>query len=182
MPTKYTQAQRDAFAERFKAGWLHFGYGQHGKQIAFAKQYGVRAPSVIGWLKAKNMPSPTNAREFCRDWECDPNWMLFGDGAAPSWYQAAPGRKLFTRERRAGNDVIAAHIAIESLVEAVLRRVPGSAAAFLEDLKQSAEENEFPIVAGLLLNVSGIAEEVQADEAADVQRQQRKRSGGGKTL
>lgn len=76
-------------------------------------------------------------------------------------------RSIFTKERRASDDVLAVQIALESFVAALLPRVPGAASAFLEDARRVAKDRHFSPEQGFLGGLVEIAAEVQnAEEEA----------------
>jgi len=74
-------------------------------------------------------------------------------------------RPIFTSERRAADDVVAVRIGLESLVATVLQRVPGSASAFLDDVRRAAKARHFSPEQGFLAGLVEIAAEVQTAEA-----------------
>jgi len=86
-----------------------------------------------------------------------------GDSPAP----------LITRERRASDDVTALQIAIESLAVALLRRTRGSASGFVSDMDSMCDRRRFSKDHALLGRLSGIAQQVQSDEAAEDRVQRR---------
>lgn len=89
-------------------------------------------------------------------------------GPAP----AAPAR-IFTKERRASDDILAIQIGLESLLMAVLQRVPGAAGAFLADAKKVADGHGFSMNAGHLGQLADIAREVHSEEEAAARVRQR---------
>lgn len=71
---------------------------------------------------------------------------------------------LFTKERRASDDVMALQIAVEGLLVALFQKAPGAATAFLAEVKQTGKELKFSTGAGLLGRLSGIAQRVEKIE------------------
>lgn len=182
---KGKKPDKAAFAKRLDAGMARFGYGQRGGKGQFAKRYGVAAPVVTGWLTARHLPAEATARKMASEFECTSDWFYWGEGSPPKWFLSEEPIMLKpkpTPEQRAGGDVIALQMAVESILEALLNRVPGSASAFLADLKESSEERKFPLDAGELLTLVGIAKSARAAEAADARRRRQRGSGGRKKL
>jgi hypothetical protein len=91
---------------------------------------------------------------------------VYGDEATDS---AVNVGGVFTRERRASDDVLALQIALESLSLAVLQKAPGAAEAFLADVKTMSRALGFSTTAGFLGGVVEIAEKVQRVEAEGAQ-------------
>lgn len=73
-------------------------------------------------------------------------------------------RQMFTKERRASDDALAVQIGLESLAVALLQRVPGSASAFLEDVRRVAKGHRFSLERGFLGALVEIADGVQRAE------------------
>ena len=118
------------------------------------------------------------AREMERNGHIDPLWLdgdHSGEGAQTNG--AVP---LYTPQRRASDDVTAVHIAVESLVLALLRKVPGSAEAFVADLEAMCDERHFGKDHALLGRLFGSARQVQRIEA-EADRVQRRAGLGGRT-
>lgn len=86
---------------------------------------------------------------------------------------ASEPTQLFTKERRASGDVLALQIRLESLLVAVLERIPGAAAAFLSDARKVAKGRRFSTEAGLLGELVDIAEAIRASEEAASRVRQR---------
>jgi hypothetical protein len=86
---------------------------------------------------------------------------------------ASEPAQLFTKERRASGDVLALQIGLESLLVAVLERIPGAAAAFLSDARKVAKGHRFSTEAGFLGELLDIADEVRAEEEAATRARQR---------
>jgi hypothetical protein len=74
--------------------------------------------------------------------------------------------QIFTKERRASNDLLAVQIGLESLLVTALRRTPGAAGMFLDDVQQVAKGYRFSTKVGFLASLVGIAQEVQSEEEA----------------
>lgn len=80
--------------------------------------------------------------------------------------------KLFTKERRADDHVVALQLAFESLLKVVLQRTRGSAAEFLAESEENARAYRFSDTQGFLGRAAGIAIEVRDIEAAEAQAPQ----------
>lgn len=82
--------------------------------------------------------------------------------------RASAPRQLFTRERYAEGDAIALQIGVQGLLTALLRRVPGSSAAFVEYVEDAAKERGFGLEKGFLTRLVRNAKAVRrTEEAAD---------------
>lgn len=86
--------------------------------------------------------------------------------------------QFIPRERRASDDVTALQIAVESLCVALLRRVPGAAAAFLADTSALAERKNFSDEHGELGILVKIAQQAQSN--AEVEPQVLRRADSGR--
>jgi hypothetical protein len=86
---------------------------------------------------------------------------------------SAEPAQIFTKERRASDDVLAVQIGLESLLLAVFRRTPGAAGAFLADVNPIAEGHGFSTKAGFLGSLVDIAKEVHSEEEAAARARQR---------
>lgn len=87
-------------------------------------------------------------------------------------------RQIFTKERRASDDVVALQLGMQALVTTVLNRLPGTAEPFLDLLNSASEELSFSTKTGLLASLVGIADEARHAEEVVNQALQRARSGG----
>lgn len=112
--------------------------------------------------------SKDGANKAGRVYECDPLAIL--DGPLPQTPIAQP---IFTKERRASDDVTALQVGLESLIVAVMQRAPGSAKAFLDDVHRIAKEAHFSIEQGFLGGLVEIARGVQSAEEVAAQALQR---------
>jgi hypothetical protein len=83
--------------------------------------------------------------------------------------QASKVRPIFTKERRGEDDVRALQVVVEGLVVALLRRVPTSALAFLQDIEANARQRNLSMESGLLSRASNSALAVQRSEEAAAQ-------------
>jgi hypothetical protein len=135
-----------------------------------ARSLNISAQTLHNW--EKRGISKAGANEAGRVYRCDPLTILDGPLAQPSEVQP-----IFTKERRASDDVLALQVALESLVVAVLQRTQGSAAAFLEDVERVAEESHFSPEQGFLGGLVEIAREVRSAEEAATQVLRRAGSG-----
>jgi hypothetical protein len=178
MPTESTNDQkkrRKAFAARLDAGMKHAGYGYHGGKTAFAKLFPVKAPVVTEWLAGQYIPEYDKVRLMAEAFECSADWLYTGEGDAPEWMGGVPAKApagIFTKERRASDDVLAVQIGLESLLLAVFQRTPGAAGAFLADVKPIAKGHGFSTKAGFLGSLVDIAKEVHSEEEAAAQARQ----------
>jgi hypothetical protein len=184
MPTDTTDVDKKGFSERLQAGMKAFGFGGRGGGLAFATRYGVKPPVVTAWKQGRHLPEHGKVRQMAKDWDCAFDWLYYGEGQAPTWFRTTSAEKpaRFTRERREVNDVTAVQMAVESILETILNKVPGSASAFLADLHASSVERKFPLDAGLLLTLVGIAKSARAAEEAADRRRRRRDSGARKKL
>jgi len=133
-----------------------------GTQARIAEELGISAQAIVGWKDTGTIDKsniPALAKHTKRRIE------YFMDASVRDEDSAASAVPIFSRERRANDDVTALQIAIESLATVLLRRVPGAASEFLADLKESGGEN-FSTDYKLLGALSDIAERVRDDEAA----------------
>lgn len=143
----------------------------------------VKPPSVHEWLNGptKTLRGP-NAVCAARELGVNVDWLSTGRGpmrlagdkdAAP----AAPAHPLFTKERRASDDVIALQLAMKALVTTTLNRLPGTAEPFSDLLRFASEGVDFSDDAGLVASLFGIAQEARDAEEVVTQALQRARSG-----
>lgn len=84
-----------------------------------------------------------------------------------------PATGIFTKERRASDDLLAVQIGLESLLLAVLQRAPGAAGAFLSDVKAVAKGHRFSTRVGFLGSLVDIAQRVHSEEEAAARVRQR---------
>lgn len=182
MPTDQSTPNAE-FAQRLRTCMRYFGYEEHGGNKRFADAYGVSGPVVTDWRKGRYMPEYSKIRKMAAEFECSADWLYSGEGSAPAWMskeaEEAPAAKpIFTKERRASDDVLALQIGLESLLVAVLQRTPGAAEAFLADVKPVAKGHGFSMKAGLLGSLVDIAQRVRSEEEAAAQVRQRAGSVG----
>lgn len=151
--------------------WIDDNYD--GKQVRFIAATGINQGELSALLKAKSFGEKKAA-------------TLEAQAGMPKGYlvnaldvaEAAQATGIFTRERRASDDVQALQIALESLAYAVLQRVPGSASAFLADAGYVAKKEHFSTDAGFLGQLGDIARAVQNAEAEAARALRRGDSAG----
>lgn len=139
---------------------------------AFAERYDENIDYVRQILKGKDGGGRNIGDRAARRIEKmlgEPMYSLDADRSAPK-----------DAEQRTGGDVIALQIAVESILSALVSRLPGSASAFLADLAEAAKEREFPTDAGELLTLVGIAKSAQEAEEESALPRRLRDSGGRK--
>lgn len=146
-------------------------------QADLTREIDVTAQAVGKWLRTGQI-----AREhlpgICRYLRCTSDELLgLAPITEPSAEAAAP-TPIFTKERRASDDVLALQIGLESLLLAVLQRTPGVATAFLADVGPVAKGHGFSMKAGLLGSLVDIAQRVRSEEEAAAQVRQHADSAG----
>lgn len=144
----------------------------HGNQRSFCQQAEkdengkpMNPSYVSGVIKGTRSFAESAARNMEERGHIPPRW-LDGDHSEEI-AQSNEATPLYTPERRADDNVTAVHIAVESLVVALLRKVPGSAEAFVADLKAMCDERGFSMNHALLGRLSGSARTVQSIEEAE---------------
>lgn len=155
-------------AERIRAGMAAFGYSARGANKDFADRYiGDRnkSPMVSDWRKGRYLPEADKLQAMAADWSTTFEWLRFGRGAPPAWYggETKP-TPIFTRERRADDDVTAMRLALLAVAETLLRKTPDAADYFRAYLSALARAENFSSRPALLGALDGIAEQVQADQ------------------
>lgn len=141
---------------------------------AIGKDHGDNAPAQVArsinvsdqtlhnW--EKRGVSRDGANKAGRAYGCDPLVILDGPLS-----QANGVQPIFTKERRASDDVMALQVGLESLIVAVMQRAPGSAKAFLDDVHRIAKEAHFSPEHGFLGGLVEIARGVQSAEEVAAQ-------------
>lgn len=163
--------QRAKFA-RERAGFA-------GPQDA-ANAIGCSRTLVISWEEGPAKSFGSYLVAAAKAYKVRSSWLATGegeDGYPWSDEQDFPSG-IFTKERRADDDVLALQIGLESLLTAVLQRTPGAAAAFLQDVGQVAKGHRFSTKAGFLGALVDIANEVHSAEEAEAQARRLAGSAG----
>lgn len=182
MPNPLPTKESEEFGKRLVALLAHAKHVRHGAGEYLHKRYGVSGVTANAWLNGVHKCSAAIARRIAKDHGCTFESLYVGpklvylDGSQPKEADGQPS-PIFTKERRASDDVLALQVALESLVVAVLQRTQGSAAAFLEDVERVAEESHFSPEQGFLGGLVEIASEVRSAEEAATQVLQRAGSG-----
>jgi hypothetical protein len=173
MPNKLTEQEKEAFRQRLLKGMTAHGYDVPGGIKEFAERYANgKSPMVSQWRIGRYMPGPSKLQQIAHDWKCSYEWLRFGNGAPPKWAEGS-AVVAFTPERRADDNVVAVHIALESLAVALLQKTPGASTVFLADLVAICRERKVSPDHGLLGRLSNIAETIQSDEAKFVRGKRR---------
>lgn len=181
MPNPLPTKESRAFGERLVALLAHAKQGRHGAGAYLAERYGVSGVTANAWLDGFHKCSTARARAIAKDHGCTfeslyvgPKLVYLDGSERDATAQPSP---IFTKERRASDDVAALQVGLESLVVAVLQRTQGSAAAFLEDVQRVAKESHFSPDQGFLGGLVEIARGVRSAEEAATQVLQRAGSG-----
>jgi len=143
-----------------------------------AEAVGVSDTAVGKWIKSGKI-ARENIAAICRALGCSSDELL-GLTQIAETPQAAP-TPIFTKERRASDDVVALQLVIESLAVALLPMTQGSAAVFLADAGTAAAGHGFSTEQGFLGKLVGIARAVRDKEEAEGQAQRRGGSVGRTT-
>ncbi len=182
LPMKRGESENRAFGERLRAGMQHAGYSERGAYKRFATLYGVSQPVVSDWRKGRYLPEHPKAKRMAKEFECETDWLYYGEGPAPKWFGTTT--RSIAPTRMTGVDLVAAHnqIALESLLEALVATTRGAAKAFLADVVESAHQRGVDPEEGFLLSLSDIAREAVAREATAALRPKRRSSSASKKL
>lgn len=140
-------------------------------QAELAEATGVSPTAVGKWIRSGKI-GRQNIAAICRFLQCSSDELLGLAPVAPaaSSEGAVP---IFTRERRASDDIEALQIALESLTVALLRSAPDAAKGFRADLEEIASRQNFSSQHGLLGALDDIAHGVQREREAEVRARRR---------
>ena len=134
-------------------------------QSRIATVIGVSRESISQWESGKTEPTRENLAKFSKATNAPIGWLLSDDSelAGEGWGEARP--KIASAGIGEPDPLEPFRIAIESLANALLPRVPGAASAFLIDLNASLRGRKVPADEDLPGTLKGIAETSRADAA-----------------
>lgn len=184
MPNPVPTEDSLAFGRRLVALMEHAKHDRQGAGAYLAKRYKVSTVTANAWLNGDHKCSSQRAQRIAQDHGCTFESLYFGpklvfqsEGSKQAPDASSP-RQIFTKERRASDDVVALQLGVKALVTTVLNRLPGTAEPFLDLLNAAADELSFSTETGLLASLVGIADEARSAEEVVNQALQRARSGG----